>query len=498
MSTVDRNHVPLKHPEKLFINNEWVNASSGETIDVISPSTEELYTRVAAANVADVNRAVDAARAASDKGPWPRLSHVERAEYLRALGAKLQERAEDIALIWPNEMGITHSLAQAYAGAVESVFKFYAGLSTRFSFEDEHRTFSGAKHGLIVREPVGVVGAIIPWNGPIMLAAYKVAPALLAGCTVVIKASPEAPGHALLLAEAAEKVGLPPGVINVVTADREASASLVANPRIDKVAFTGSTAAGKSIASVMGARMGRYTLELGGKSAAVILDDYDVELAAKALARASCDMTGQVCAALTRLIVPRAKHDQFLEALATTYAATRVGDPFDPNTRMGPLATRHHRERVESYIKQAKTDGFTLATGGGRPAGLDRGFYIEPTVFGNVDNSSQIAQEEVFGPVLCVIPATNEDDAIAIANDSKFGLNGAVFTNDIEKAYSAARRLRTGTVGHNAFRMDLAIAFGGFKESGVGREGGVEGLYPYLETKTLLLDDLPAHRKENG
>lgn len=493
MNSVDPTRVPLQHPGKLFINNEWRESSSGETIDVISPSRETLYMRVAAATEQDVNRAVEAARVAFDQGPWPKLSHAERAEYLRALGAKLKERAADIALIWPNEMGVTHSLAQLYSGAAEGVYKYYASLANQFDFEEQHRTFSGAKHGLIVREPVGVVGAIIPWNGPIMLIAYKVAPALLAGCTVVIKASPEAPGHALLMAEVAEEIGLPPGVINVVTANRKESEALVNNPGVDKIAFTGSTAAGKNIAAVMGARMGRYTLELGGKSAALILDDYDMEVAAKALAGASCDMTGQVCAALTRLIVPRSKHDQFLEVLASAYSATRVGDPFDANTQMGPLVTQQHRERVEAYIARAKADGFTLAAGGGRPAGLDRGFYIEPTVFGHVDNQSQIAQEEVFGPVLSVIAADSEEQAVALANDSNFGLNGAVFTNDIEKAYAIARRLRTGTVGHNAFRMDMSISFGGFKQSGVGREGGVEGLRPYLETKTLLLDDLPKH-----
>lgn len=498
MSTVDRTRVPLKHPSQLFINGEWVNAASGALIDVISPATEALYTQVAAADKSDIDRAVKAARNAFDNGPWPRLSHQERANYLRAMGAKLQERADDIALIWPNEMGVTHKLATAYSGAVQSVYKFYAGLATKFPFEEELRTFSGARHGVLVREPVGVVGAIIPWNGPIMLIAYKVAPALLAGATVVIKASPEAPGHALLMGEVAEEIGLPPGVINVVTADREASEALVDHPGIDKIAFTGSTATGMKIASAMGSRMGRYTLELGGKSAALLLDDYDVETAAKALACASCDMTGQVCAALTRLIVPRARHDDFLEALAAAYGATRVGDPFDPATEMGPLATRHHRDRVERYIAQAKADGFTLATGGGRPAGLERGFYVEPTVFGNVDNRAQIAQEEVFGPVLSVIPADDEEHAVALANDSNFGLNGAVFTNDIERAYKIARQLRTGTVGHNAFRMDLAIAFGGFKQSGIGREGGIEGLYPYLETKTLLLDELPAHLKKDG
>jgi betaine-aldehyde dehydrogenase len=239
--------------------------------------------------------------------------------------------------------------------------------------------------------------------------------------------------------------------------------------------------------------MARYTMELGGKSAAIILDDYDVGVAAREIAARAGDMTGQVCAALTRVVVGRKRHDQLLEALSAAFGSVRVGDPFDAASQMGPLATARQRDRVEGYIAQAKADGFTLAAGGGRPAHLNRGYFVEPTVFGNVDNASTIAQEEVFGPVLSVIPADDEAQAVAIANDSPFGLNGAVFTNDVDRAYSVAREIRTGTVGHNTIRMDFSIAFGGFKESGVGREGGIEGLKPYLETKTILLDGEPSH-----
>jgi len=484
--------VPLKCPERLFINGEWVEPSTDARIEVIAPATEEVYVRVAAAAEADINRAVEAARQAFDRGPWPRMTHAERARYLSAISDELTRRAPDVAVIWPNEMGILHSLAQAYSGGVGGIYKFYADLASKFSFEEERRTFSGAKHGLLVREPVGVVGAIIPWNGPISLIAFKVAPALLAGCTVVIKASPEAPGHALLMAEIAETVGLPPGVINVITADRSASEALVRHPGIDKIAFTGSSNTGKHIASILGSRMARYTLELGGKSAAIVLDDYDVEVAARTIAANTCDMTGQVCAALTRLVVSRPRHDQLLDALSSSVSKVVVGDPFDPATQMGPLATRRQRDVVERYIRQGKESGFTLAAGGGRPQHLDRGFFVEPTVFGNVDNRSSIAQEEIFGPVIVVIAAESDEQAVEIANDSPYGLNAAVFTNDIERAYALARRLRTGTVGHNALRLDFSIAFGGFKQSGVGREGGVEGLYPYLETKTILLDGLPA------
>ncbi len=449
---------------------------------------------VAEAQLEDVNRAVAAAREAFDHGPWPRMSHHERAGYLRAMAEVLTARAGDISTIWPNEMGITHPLASFFAGSIGSVFESYAGMAESFSFEEQHQTYSGAKLGLLVREPVGVVGAIIPWNGPILLMSYKIAPALLAGCTMVIKASPEAPGHALLMAEVAEAAGLPPGVVNVITADREVSEALVRHPDVDKIAFTGSSAAGKRIASILGARIGRFTLELGGKSAAVVLDDYDVELAARVIAANTCAMSGQMCAALTRIIVPKDKHDQMLEALASSLAATKVGDPFDPETQMGPLATSRHRARVEKYIQIGRDQGFKLAAGGGRPMHLKRGFYVEPTVFGNVDNRSVLAQEEIFGPVLTVIPAQDEDDAVDIANDSVYGLNGSVFTHDVNRAYSIARRLRTGTVGHNNLRVDFSMGFGGFKESGIGREGGIEGLHPYLESKTVLLDGWPKHR----
>ena len=486
--------VPLSNPGKLFINGEWVEPSTDRKIEVIAPATEEIYVRVAAAQEADIKRAVAAAREAFDIGPWPRMSHAERAVYLSAIGEELAKRAGDVAAIWPNEMGITYTMAQAYAGGMGGIYKFHAGLASRYAFEEEHRTFSGAKHGFLVREPVGVVGAIIPWNGPIALIAFKIAPALLAGCTVVVKASPEAPGHALIMAEIAEAVKLPPGVLNIVTADRAASEALVRHPDVDKIAFTGSSATGKSIAAILGARMARFTLELGGKSAAIVLDDYDVETAAKAIVGNATDMTGQVCASLTRMVVTKNRHDRLLEALSASFSKIVVGNPFDPATQMGPLATRRQRDIVERYIAKGRADGFTLGAGGGRPRHLPRGFYVEPTVFGNVDNRSTIAQEEIFGPVLAVIPAESDEHAVDIANDSPYGLNATAFTNDVDRAYAVARRLRTGTVGHNALRVDFSIAFGGFKQSGVGREGGLEGLRPYLETKTVLLDGIPSHR----
>jgi aldehyde dehydrogenase (NAD+) len=493
--TLESMRVPLHHTDRLFIGGEWVRPSSDAEIDVIAPATEELYVRFAEAREADVNEAVAAAREAFDRGPWPWMSHEERAGYLRAIGRKLAERAADIAQVLPNEMGILHSDALSFASAMAAVFDYYADLALTFGFEERHQPAGGGEIGLLVREPVGVVAAIVAWNGAIVQIVYKMAPALLAGCTIVVKAPPEEPAAAHILAEIVEQVGLPPGVFNVLTADREASELLVRHPGVDKVAFTGSSASGRRIAAICGERMARYTLELGGKSAAVILDDFDIDTAAKSIAGPACWLSGQVCSSLTRIVVTRDRHDRLVEALSSIFGGMKVGDPFDPGVQVGPVAMRRQRDRIEQLITKGKTSGARLATGGGRPAHLSRGFFIEPTVFGNVGNDSILAREEIFGPVLSVIPADNETHAIEIANDTVYGLNNSVFTNDPERAYRVARKLRSGTVGHNVFRTDFSIAFGGFKQSGVGREGGTEGLLPYLETKTVILEGTPAHLK---
>ncbi len=483
---------PIRHADRFFISGEWVRPSSSDVIEVIDSATEQLYFSVPEAREADMARAVDAARQAFDQGPWPRMSHAERAEFLRAMGEGLRGKSDVAGQLWPRESGALFAIAQHTAGGMAGVFDYYAGLASTFPFEEQAKPTMGGKFGLLVREPVGVVGAIIPWNAPLSLITYKIAPALIAGCTVVLKSSPEAPGDAYLFAEIAEEIGLPPGVLNVVTADREVSELLVRNPGIDKITFTGSTAAGRRIASLCGERIARCTLELGGKSAAVVLDDIDVQDAATAISGAECFLSGQVCSSLTRIIVSRSRHDELVEALAGTFSQVKVGDPFDPQTQMGPLAMDRQRDRVEGYIAKGIAEGATLATGGGRPKDLERGYYVEPTVFGNVDNHATIAREEIFGPVLSVIPADNEDHAVTLANDTIYGLNSSVFTNDVNRARQVASQLRSGTVGHNAFRTDFGMAFGGFKQSGLGREGGTEGLLPFLETKTVILNGEPS------
>ena len=480
----------LRHAGQFFIGGGWVDPSSTDTIDVKDSTNERVFLSVAEAKAPDIDRAVAAARSAFDQGPWARTTHQERAEYLRAIASGLRERAADFGDLWPRESGVLHAVAQHAAIGGAATFDYYAGLADTYPFE-ERATPSMGDFGLLVREPVGVVGAIIPWNAPLGLISYKVAPALIAGCTVILKSSPEAPAEGYILAEIVEAVGLPPGVVNVVTADREVSELLVRDPRVDKITFTGSTAAGRKIAAICGERIARYTLELGGKSAAVVLDDMDISTAAATLARAECMLTGQVCSSLTRVVVTKERHDEMAEALAAAFSKVKVGDPFEASTQMGPLVAERQRDRVEGYIAKGKAEGATLVAGGGRPKDLEKGYYIEPTVFGNVDNSATIAQEEIFGPVLSVIPARGEEQAVEIANDTIYGLNASVFTNDVDRARQVAARLRSGTVGHNAFRTDFGIAFGGFKQSGIGREGGTEGLVPFLETKTVILEGRP-------
>jgi acyl-CoA reductase-like NAD-dependent aldehyde dehydrogenase len=321
----------------------------------------------------------------------------------------------------------------------------------------------------------------------------KVAYALIGGNTIVMKPSPETPLEAYIIAEAAEEAGVPAGVINLVPADREASDHLIHSEAIDKVSFTGSSAAGRHIASVCGAKMTRATFELGGKSAAIVRDDFPIEDAANILGNTITMLSGQICAMLSRAIVTKDRHDELAEAIAKVMKGVKIGDPADPETQLGPLAMKRQLERVEMYIEEGKKSGADLVTGGGRPAHLNKGYFIEPTLFANVDNKSRIAQEEIFGPVLCLIPAEDEEDAIRIANESNYGLNGAVMTGDAQAAYDIARKVRTGVVGQNGMRMEFGMPFGGFKQSGIGREGGEEGLWPSVETKTILLDATPGH-----
>jgi acyl-CoA reductase-like NAD-dependent aldehyde dehydrogenase len=481
----------IRHPGAVFVDGEWAAPSSSSTLEVFDSATEDLFLTVAEAQAADVERAVAAARRAFDKGSWPRLSAQERAPYLTRIAEGWRKYAADLGELWTAESGMLSAYAGYGAQSVAEIYDYYAGLGSTYEFVRPGGKTSFGRETLIVGEPVGVVGAIVPWNGPATLIAVKTAPALLAGCTIVVKASPEAPGAGYLFAQICEEAGVPAGVVNVITADRVVSELLVTNEGVDKIAFTGSTATGKRIAALCGERIARTTLELGGKSPAIVLDDIDVELVAQTIAFQTSILAGQVCAALTRIIVSDRRHDALTEALAAAFSKIRVGDPRSAQTQMGPVASARQRDRIVGYLEGAKADGLTAAAGGGCPADLARGYYIEPTVFGNVGNGTRIAREEVFGPVVCVLPAKDVDEAIDIANDTPFGLNSAVFTNDPDRAYSVGRRIRAGRVEQNTFEVDWKFPGGGFKQSGIGREGGVEGLAAYLETKTMTFFSAP-------
>lgn len=492
MTVVSARLAQVAQPDRIFVGGRWIDVSGSARLRPVNPATEQPLQDVAAAGPAEVDKAVAAARTAFDQGPWPRLTPSERAAAMRRLSTALVRRALTADSCWLGQVGVPAWMAGGSSAGAAGLLDMYAALAEGFAFEQVGLAQDlSCKTAVVVREAVGVVAAIAPWNGPLASLLVKLAPALAAGCTVILKPSPETPLEAFLLAEAAEEADLPPGVINLLPADREASDLLVRHPGVDKVAFTGSTAVGLHIAQVCAGRMARYTMELGGKSAAIVLDDYDPAALGPALAPLITLLCGQVCINFSRILVPRARHDACVESLAAAMRAVVVGDPEAPGTMMGPLAMARHRDKVFSYIAQGVAEGAQLVTGGVRPAGLERGHFIEPTVFAHATNTMAIAQEEIFGPVTAVIPYDTEEEAIAIANASDFGLSGGVFTQDTDRAYAVARRIRTGTFTQNGRAFDLTNPFGGFKKSGVGREGGIAGLEAFCETKTVFLPAVP-------
>jgi betaine-aldehyde dehydrogenase len=394
----------------------------------------------------------------------------------------------DIAEIITLEMGSPISFStMAQVLAPSMIFSYYADLASTFAF-DEVRTGLLHPQVLVTKEPVGVVGAIAPWNVPLFIAAAKLAPSLVAGCTVVYKPAPETPFDAFRLAEIFTEAGLPKGVLSVIPAGREVSEHLVKHPGVDKISFTGSGVGGKRIGGLCGERLKRCTLELGGKSAAIILDDADLSTAIPTLLPNAIMNNGQACISQTRILAPRARYDEVVDALVASVAGLPVGDPLDPETAVGPVVAERQRARIEGYFDSGREEGATVALGGGRPAGLDKGWFVEPTVFSNVDNKMKIAQEEIFGPVLVVIPYDGDEQAVEIANDSNYGLSGSVWTADNDRGLGIARQVRTGTYMLNGGTpIDFATPFGGYKESGVGREFGPEGLESFLEKKSISL-----------
>ncbi|GAA1434771.1 aldehyde dehydrogenase [Streptomyces thermospinosisporus] len=471
---------------QLFIGGELTDPQGREVIEVISPHTEEVIGRVPHASAADVDRAVVAARRAFDEGPWPRTSLAERIEVVTRIKDGIAARHEEIARVVSSQNGSPYSwsvLAQAL-GAV-MVWDTAIGVAREYAYEEKRDGVLGPI--LVRREPVGVVAAVIPWNVPQFVAAAKLAPALLTGCTVVLKPSPEAPLDAYVLGEIAREAGLPEGVLSILPADREVSEYLVGHPGVDKVSFTGSVAAGRRVMEVAARNLTRVTLELGGKSAAVVLPDAEVEPVVEGLVPAAWMNNGQACVAQTRILLPRSRYDEFAEALAAAASALVVGDPLDPATQVGPLVAERQQRRSLDYVRLGQEEGAKVLAGGGRPAGLDRGWYVEPTLFGDVGNGMRIAREEIFGPVICLLPYDDESDAVKIANDSDYGLSGSVWTTDTRRGIDVARRIRTGTYSVNTFSLDMLGPFGGYKNSGIGREFGPEGYAEYLEHKTIHL-----------
>jgi aldehyde dehydrogenase (NAD+) len=478
----------VKDYDKLFIGGTWVAPEGTNTIGVISPSTEEVIATVPDGTEADIDKAVASARQAFDHGPWPRMTPKERGEILANVANLITAEMNDMAEIITTEMGSPVSwalLGQVLAPTM--VFNYYAGLAESFAFE-EVRSGVLNPEVLVTKEPVGVVGAIAPWNVPLFIASAKLAPSLVAGCTVVYKPAPETPLDAFRLAELFSEAGLPEGVLSVIPAGREVSEYLVKHEGVDKISFTGSGVAGKTIGGLCGERLKRCTLELGGKSAAIILDDADLATTIPTLLPNAIMNNGQACIAQTRILAPRDRYDEVVEALIENVKLMPVGDPMDPETQVGPVVAGRQRDRIEGYIRSGQEEGAKVALGGGRPSGLDRGYYVEPTVFVDVSNKMKIAQEEIFGPVLVVIPFDGDADAVEIANDSSYGLCGSVWTGDNQRGLDIARQVRTGTYMLNTpTPIDFATPFGGFKESGVGREFGPEGLESFLEKKSIGL-----------
>jgi len=471
-------------PNCVFVDGKWESPRGTGRLSVISPLTEEEIMNFPDGTPEDMDRAVASARAAFDTGPWSQLTPQERGAMLMKVAAVLQRRLPDLADVWTAQVGAPISLTKYASAQAPGLFEFYGKMIQTYPVVDERKRDDG-KIARVVCEPVGVVAAITPWNAPMVLLCYKVAAALAAGCTVVSKPAPETPMDAYILAECIEEAGLPAGVFNVVPAGRETGDYLVRHPGIDKVSFTGSTAAGRNIMAACAARMARCSFELGGKSAAIVLDDAEIGQILPSLVPFSMPITGQVCFSLTRVLVPRSRATEIRDAYVDAIRNVKVGDPFDASTQMGPLTMQRQLTRVQGYIEKGRAEGAKLVLGGGRPSHMKKGYFIEPTVFSDVDMRMTIAQEEIFGPVVSFISYDDVDDAVAKANSTMYGLHGAVYTKDPERGYQVARRVRSGSVTVNGLIVDYKMPFGGFKQSGIGREGGIEGLENYFEVKTV-------------
>ena len=479
---------------KMFVDNEWVAASNGATYAVPNPATEEAIGTAPEATVEDMRRAIAAARRAFDEGPWPRSSRQERARVITAIADGMERRKEELRQMLIAEAGATYLTHDIQLEQPIRLLRNYADLALTFDFEEPLpvRVTDGPLgtfvcSSIVHRQPAGVCGLIPTWNFPLFVTVQKLGPALATGCTMVFKPSPYGPLVNLMLAEIVADADLPPGVVNFVTGQSNAIAeTLVTDPRIDKVSFTGSVATGKKIMAAAAATLKRVHLELGGKSVAIFLDTDDLDSIAPQAASPTFFHAGQGCAMTTRILVPREAHDHLVQKMVDfVRGMVKVGDPADPSTFLGPVIRDERRQKIEEYIESGKRDGAVLAHGGGRPKELPRGYFLEPTIFCGVQNHIRIAQEEIFGPVVAVLPFRDPDEAIRIANDSTYGLGGMTFSRDTARAIELGKRIRTGAVWINNGINLLDTPFGGFKESGVGREGGRFGMEEYTELQQI-------------
>jgi aldehyde dehydrogenase (NAD+) len=475
---------------KLYIDGRWSDSQGSNWLDVINPSTEESLGRTVDATAEDVDLAVGAAcRAFEDRAGWRSLSVAERAQKLEDLAAALEEREDAFSDLAAVETGRPIGSTRGHPSRPAEILRYYAALARTTASEElrpmpDSRT-RGALMSIVRREPVGVVAAIVPYNAPVLLAMQKIAPALALGSTVVMKSPPQAPLDLYLVADAAHEVGFPEGVINVIAGGRECGEALVAHPGVDKVAFTGSTAAGRAIAATCGQLLKPVSLELGGKSAAIVLDDANLDGFTRSLGFLGFGFAGQLCFLNSRILAPRSRYDEVVDAITAFAGNLKLGDASDPVTQLGPVITSAHREHIQSLIANGIEQGARTTTGGKVPEDPERGWFIEPTVFRDVENTMRISQEEIFGPVLAVIPYDSEDDAVAKANDSLYGLAGSVWTSDVGHGIELARRIETGTIGVNGYGFNSAAPFGGRKASGLGSELGPEALHEYSVQQSI-------------
>jgi acyl-CoA reductase-like NAD-dependent aldehyde dehydrogenase len=493
-----KNHGPLGDaarrflegpPKKLLIGDKWLDAKSGKTFGAINPATEDVIGHAAEGDAADVDAAVSAARRAFESNDWAGMDPHMRGSYLLKIADLVERNAEELAQLETLNNGTPISFTRATMPDVAKVFRYYAGWPTKLY--GETNPSDGRVFNFTLREPLGVCGQIIPWNGPLSMAAWKIAPALACGNTTVLKPAEQTPLTAIRLGELILEAGVPPGVVNIVTGFGEtAGAAIAAHPGIDKVAFTGSTDVGRLILKASAGNLKRVTLELGGKSPNIIFADADIEKALAASVGGFCFLSGQVCVAGTRVFVQQEIYDEFVEKLAAQAAQFPVGDPFDAKSFMGPLVSREQFDRVSAYFDVGQRDGAQLKTGGSRLG--DRGYFVKPTVFSGVRNDMRIAREEIFGPVVAVIPFKDEDDAIFQGNDTQYGLAAAVWTRDVSRAHRVGRALKAGTVWVNTYmNVDPISPFGGYKQSGIGRELGLHSIESYTQIKSLFIDLAP-------